>query len=379
MSGSPSDSGTKAPTRDSERAGVTSNDAIADTAALTGERSRLRAGADLRGLPWASSPPKVSGVIRRYPADFIVEESLAFPLTGNGEHLYLRIRKTGQNTRWVAKQLARKLGLPSKAIGTAGMKDRHAITEQWFSLHLPGIVDPDLGALDIDGVEVLDAIRHSGKLRTGALSGNRFKILVRDISGDVNALEARLSEMAQTPVPNYFGSQRFGHHGGNLDLLFLRESQSTPGRETRSFGLSALRSALFNLWLAQRIEDGTWLAPLAGEITYLEDELRFSHIDKVAAAAMCAPTGLLWGAGDNKATGVALTREQAFAETFTHTLGLLRAYEVRMMRRPLWLRPVDFDYEVRHEDDQTVLALQFGLSRGQFATSVIRELCQLVE
>lgn len=358
----------------------TSVDADPSASASAQERLRLRRGADLESLPRGAGPPPVTGVIRRHPEDFIVEEQLAFPLTGAGEHLYLRIRKTGQNTRWVAKQLARTLSLSFKAVGFAGLKDRHAITDQWFSLHLPGQADPELAALGIEGVEVREAVRHSSKLRTGALSGNRFRIVVRDIEGDLDALEARLGRLHDTPVPNYFGAQRFGRDAGNLDLLFAAGSDGSPGRgigrEARSFGLSAHRSALFNLWLAGRIDDGTWRTPLDGEIVYLEDEHRYRHVDKLDAAQPCVPTGLLWGPGDNQATGTALAREQAFRTNFATTYQLLCEYDVRMMRRPLWLRPADFDYELDRAVGASLLKLQFGLTRGQFATAVIREFCR---
>jgi len=350
-----------------------SGDADSSAWRTSPERVRLRRGADLESLPRSAGPAPVTGVIRRHPEDFIVEEQLAFPLTGEGEHLYLRIRKTGQNTRWVSKQLARRLSLPFKAVGFAGLKDRHAITDQWFSLHLPGQADPDWGALGIEGVEVLDAIRHSGKLRTGALSGNRFRIIVRDLEGDLDALEARLGRLKNVPVPNYFGAQRFGHDAGNLDLLF---AAGDIGRAARSFGLSAQRSALFNLWLAGRIEDGTWRIPLDGEIAYLEDEHRYRHVDKLDAAQACVPTGLLWGCGDNQATGTALAREQAFRADFPATQHLLCEYDVRMMRRALWMRPADFGYALDRTAGASMLHLQFGLHRGQYATAVIREFCR---
>lgn len=332
------------------------------------ERERLRRGADVGLWPRAFGPPPVTGIIRRRPEDFIVEEELSFPLSGAGEHLYLRIRKTGQNTRWVARQLAGALALPHKAIGFAGLKDRHAVTSQWFSVHLPGRPDPDPAGWAIDGVEVVEAVRHSGKLRTGALSGNRFRLVIRDVAGDRAALAERLELLRTRAVPNYFGPQRFGRDGGNLDLLC--GTGRTPDRRARSFGLSALRAALFNLWLARRIEAGTWCEALPGEILYGPADRRFLHEAKHAPGDGACPTGLLWGDGENQATGVAREHELEFFESFPGTRAILVEFEARMMRRPLCAALADVEYSFEGE----TLDLGFSLARGQFATAAIREL-----
>ena len=183
----------------------------------------------------------------------------------------------------------------------------------------------------------------------------------------------RLEALRSLAVPNYFGAQRFGRGGGNLDLLL--GAAATPGRDARSFGLSALRSALFNLWLAGRIEAGTWREPLAGEILYRPADRRFLHVSRLTPADHVFPTGLLWGEGENQATEVALATERAFFEPFGATCDVLRAYETRMMRRALCAEVTDLGFELR---DQT-LELEFSLARGQFATSVIRELGDFIE
>jgi len=332
------------------------------------EREILGRGADPGAWPRAFGAPPVTGVIRQQPEDFIVEEQLSFPLSGVGEHLYLRIRKTGQNTRWVARQLAGKLDLPLKAIGFAGLKDRHAVTSQWFSAHLPGRPDPDPAGWSIDGVEIIDSIRHAGKLRTGALSGNRFRLVIRDIAGDEMALAERLDLLRKRVLPNYFGPQRFGRGGGNLDLL--SGAGGMPDRHARSFGLSALRAALFNLWLGRRIEAGTWCEALPGEILYRPDDGRFVHESRLAPDEGAYPTGLLWGDGENQATGVALAHEQEFFESFPGTRAILVEFAARTMRRPLCATVENLDYAVR---DRT-LELDFSLARGQFATTALREL-----
>jgi len=330
------------------------------------ERERLGRGADFASLPRAFGPPLVRGLIRQRPEDFVVAEQLAFRPTGEGEHLYLLVRKSDQNTRWVARQLARQLGLPYRSVGIAGMKDRHAVTTQWFSLHLPGRPDPDVSRLGREGIEIVDAIRHSGKLRTGALSGNRFRIVIRNIVGSREALRQRMEDFRSQAVPNYFGPQRFGHDGANLDLL----SGDALGRDARAFGLSALRAALFNRWLMERITAGTWTERLEGEILYRSGERRYAHELQCGRADDAQPTGLLWGAGDNQATGAARLAENEFFAAYPDTCALIEQFQPRLMRRPLWLKPADLEFDLRED----VLELRFSLGRGQFATVAIREL-----
>lgn len=333
---------------------------------------------DFHALPHAWGPPGATGVIRSTPADFTVSEELPFELSGAGEHLYLRIRKTGQNTRWIARQLARRLGLRHRDVGFAGMKDRHAVAEQWFSLHLPGRPDPDLESFGIEGVEVLDSRRHAAKLRIGALAGNGFRITVRQLQGDWPECERRLERLRVEPVPNFFGAQRFGREGRNLELLRPAPDggDRAPDREARSFGLSALRSALFNDYLAERIEDGSWLRALPGEILHCSDTRAYRHFESVPEAdSGFRPTGLLWGVGENQATGQALERERVFFDRHPDVTSVIARFEARMSRRPLHLCARELSWE----KDADVLVLKFSLGRGQYATALLREIVRFEE
>jgi tRNA pseudouridine13 synthase len=327
-------------------------------------------------LPRAHGQPLASGLMRHQPRDFIVTEILPFPLSGAGEHLYLKIRKTGQNTRWVARQLAKHFGLSFRSIGFAGLKDRHAIAEQWFSLHFAGKPDPDLKNTGIDGVEIVDSLRHSGKLRRGMLAGNRFRITLRNLSGDLDDLQARLTTLGSEAVPNYFGAQRFGKQAGNLDLLNLPDTGRAADREARSFGLSALRSALFNGYLGERIDDDSWQRSLSGEIVYDASGRVYRHSDALTdSQARYQSTGLLWGCGENQATGPALARESEYFGRFPDVTALLAAYKVRMMRRPLSLHLPDLDWTLSGDS----LQLTFTLGRGMYATVVLREIANVCE
>src|SRR5690606_6499281 len=154
--------------------------------------------------------------IRSRPDDFIVEEMLGFEPSGQGEHLFLTIEKRGANTHWVAQQLARWAGIPEHAVGYAGLKDRHAVTRQAFTLHLPGREEPALESLAIPGVDALAVHRHQRKLPRGALRGNRCTLTLREVAGDADAIEQRLCQVASRGVPNAFGEQRFGRDAGNV-------------------------------------------------------------------------------------------------------------------------------------------------------------------
>lgn len=313
------------------------------------ELERLRCSADFELLPRAHGLPLATGIIRQSPADFEVIERLAFTPSGEGEHLYLRVRKTGQNTRWVAKRLADSAGVPYRDVGYAGLKDRHAVTEQWFSLHLPGQDDPAISPPD--HVEILETIRHSSKLRTGQAAANSFRIVIRELDTDSAALEKPVATLAERGVPNYFGAQRFGRDARNLELM---NQPGRQNREARSFGLSALRAALFNGYLAMRIVQHSWDATVAGEIPARDG----------------GGTGLMWGTGENRSTDRALALEEAWFGLFPETGALLCRQRVRMMRRPLVLRPV----ELRCRAGEGSVELNFDLPRGAFATVLLREL-----
>lgn len=313
------------------------------------ELERLRCAADFALLPRAHGEPVTGGVIRQLPADFQVVEELNFAPAGEGEHLYLRVRKTGQNTRWVAKRLAEAAGIPYVGVGYAGLKDRHAVTEQWFSLHLPGQPNPELAVPA--GVEILESLRHNAKLRTGQVAANHFRIVIREPDGNPAALERRVATLATAGVPNYFGAQRFGRNARNLELL---QRNGRRSREARGFGLSALRAALFNGYLAMRVTQHSWDATVAGEVP----------------ARGGGGTGLMWGTGENRASDRSLALEQAWFSLFPETTALLEQQRVRMMRRALALRPEG----LKSQSVDAGLELRFDLPRGAFATVLLREL-----
>jgi tRNA pseudouridine13 synthase len=190
--------------------------------------------------------PSGVGKIRTVPEDFIVYESLAVEPSGEGEHVFLQIQKTSENTEYVARQLARFANVRQRDIGYAGLKDRHAVTTQWFSVWLPGKSEPDWMAFATDNMKVLHIVRHARKLKRGVLSGNRFEITIRDWQGDQAKTIGQLGLIKANGIANYYGEQRFGNQGQNVNKALTMFRGDKVKREQRSLYLSAARSYLFN-------------------------------------------------------------------------------------------------------------------------------------
>ncbi len=219
--------------------------------------------------PYVYGSPSGTGIIRSLPEDFIVKENLAFEPSGEGEHAFLQIEKTGENTEYVARQLARFANVRPRDVGFAGLKDRHAVTTQWFSVWLPGKADPDWTQFETDSIKVLHAVRHARKLKRGVLSGNSFKLIIRDWQGDKDKTIRQLEAMKANGMANYYGFQRFGHEGQNVNKALAMFSGVKAGREQRSLYLSAARSYLFNRILACRVSGDIWNQAVAGDILYV--------------------------------------------------------------------------------------------------------------
>ena len=183
--------------------------------------------------------PVSTGVLKQQPADFIVREKLGFEPCGEGEHVFLWVRKAGLNTAWLAEQLARFAGLHPRNVSFSGRKDKYAVTEQWIGLHMPGKQEPDWSAFQVPGAEILRVMRHNKKLRTGTHKANQFELILRRLS-DPDAVVDRLPKLAGG-VPNYFGEQRFGNQDGNLRLgERMLEGEVIRDRQKRSLAISRL-------------------------------------------------------------------------------------------------------------------------------------------
>ena len=329
----------------------------------------------------------ITGILRSTPDDFEVTETLIFEPEGEGEHLYVLAEKRGVTTRAAQQMLASRCGVPLRDVSYAGMKDRHAVARQWFSVRRPQHEDFHLGeslqpreregvprkkrALSRGargdtprkrecarghpsqtGVCILRHDRHRRKLRRGELKHNHFRIRIRALAGDPETSLARLRAVG---APNYFGAQRFGATGENvaaaLDWVHAGKPRISPF--LRSVYLSSMRSFLFNEVLAERVADGTWRCLLDGE-----------------ADLAGAPTGPLWGRGRPPSAGAARALEERTMRAHGEIAQALEFVGLRQQRRPLAATPRRLSW--RAEDG--ALTVEFALDPGAYATSVLREI-----
>lgn len=338
------------------------------------------------GLAYAFGAPPVSGVLRRQPEDFAVEEELGFEPEGAGPHHWLLVRKTGCTTPAAARILADRSGVPVREVGFSGLKDRHAVTTQWFSVPAhPGAPAPEPGCAG-EGVRIVRAARGRKKLRRGVHAGNRFAIALREVRGDRGALAARVLRAARDGVPNYFGAQRFGRDEGNVTAAarLLRGEGRPPHRLTRGLYLSAARSLLFNRVLHRRVETGEWNAWVPGDAVIIAGQRRAlapgaapregGTAKEWVAARRAHPTGPLWGRGASGAVAAdALALERSALADCEGWQAGLEAAGLEADRRALRVVPADLEWE---ETAGGGVVVRFALPRGAYATAVLRELGQ---
>ncbi|WP_019411447.1 tRNA pseudouridine(13) synthase TruD [Pseudomonas psychrophila] len=337
---------------------------------------------DLLG-PTAYGEPLGSAVLKASAEDFQVDEVLDIPLSGDGEHLWLWVEKRGLNTEEAARRIAKAAGVPLRTVSYAGLKDRQALTRQWFSVQLPGKADPDLSGAENDTLKILKTSRHKRKLQRGAHAANGFTLRLTQLAADKDALQQRLELIAKLGVPNYFGTQRFGWQGGNLGEArdYAARKALPEQRNVRSRLLSTARSYLFNQVLAARVADGSWQRAQVGDLLAFTDSRSFFP----AGEAECSdprlaildlhPTGPQWGEGESPTTGATQVLEQSIAEREADLRDwLVRAgmsHERRILRLPIgrltW-----------HYPQPDILQLEFVLPAGCFATVLVRELVDLV-
>lgn len=326
---------------------------------------------------WPRERPAAAprAVLKAAPDDFHVSELTELVPDGAGEHLYLRLEKTLMSTPDVAIWLAGCYGVPEAAVGFAGMKDKRAVTEQWFSVHTPLEADALPGRC---GIRLCDATRHRRKLRRGQLAGNRFRVRLRDLVGA--GWCGRLEEVHEGGVPNYFGPQRFG--GDNLARarawLGQRRRQRAGGARVQGAGafrtglhLSVLRSFLFNEVLALRVADRSWNRLVPGDVPLALPQPS-PRPDGVPAVCQ-VPSGPLWGRGRSPAGGEAQRIEQTALAPHTAVCDGLEHAGLAQQRRSLVLQAADLHWQSRGRD----LELTFALPPGGYATTLLAEVFEL--
>jgi tRNA pseudouridine13 synthase len=327
-------------------------------------------------LSYLYGEPTATALLRVQPEDFMVHEQLSFTPTGAGEHMLLLVEKVGQNTQYVAKLLAELVGCKARQVSYAGLKDRHAITRQWFCVPVPIKQQLHWQQWQIEGVKILDSIRHQRRLKLGAIKYNQFSLMLREVS-DIPALLARL-ELVKQGVPNYYGEQRFGIQGGNLALAEqLFSGAGIADRKIRGLALSASRSFLFNLQLDERIKAGFFNQILSGEVVQLDGSGSIFKVPEVDDSlkqrlqqADIHPTAGLPGSGEPLLSAEALHFEQKTLAPWQHWVDKLADLNVRAERRAIRVVPADVQVKVQGQNVQ----ISFKLYSGCFATSVLREL-----
>ncbi|MVF12775.1 tRNA pseudouridine(13) synthase TruD [Ketobacter sp. MCCC 1A13808] len=319
--------------------------------------------------PYAHGEPLARADFKTRPEDFVVEEVLGFEPGGEGEHLFLLVQTDAHNTRHTQRCLARHFNVAKQAVSYSGMKDRRGLTSQWFSIHLPGkAIEPDADELAQQGFNVLRWQRHNKKLRIGTHKYNRFHIVLRNLS-QIERLNSRLPELKNLGVPNYFGAQRFGHGGANIEeaLQWVEQGKLPADRLLRSRVLSTLRGWLFNGVLADRVANGTWnqwqdqdLIQLNGTQSFFtepqwDDQLQQRFLsDDIHLSAYLA--------GCDQAGTIP-----------DQMLLLFNQARMEAEPRPLRLKA----QQLRWNGDANALQIQFNLQKGAYATSVLRELVLL--
>lgn len=329
---------------------------------------------DLPVWAYVHGSPSGQGKIRTAPEDFVVTEHLSFEPSGSGEHVFLYIEKTGENTEYVARQLSRFAGVTQRDVSYAGLKDRHAVASQWFSVWLPGKADPDWSQFSSETVKVLHTARHARKLKRGVLSGNSFKVVIRDWQGDTIKIDEQLNAIKSHGVANYYGEQRFGHEGHNVNKALALFQGAKVGREQRSIYLSAARSYLFNQILAQRVMAKTWDQVVPGDYcvfdsgnSYFKAEQVNIDITRRLDAKEIHPTAILWGKGNAELLPV----EQAVIAAHAKLAVGLVSSGLEQSRRALRINIPDLHW---HFIDPSTLSLSFSLPAGSYATAVLREI-----
>jgi tRNA pseudouridine13 synthase len=329
----------------------------------------------------ALDPPRAfgsvlsAGVLRTQPDDFVVEEDLGFAPAGTGQHVLLKVRKRDANTQWVARELAKVCQCRPMDVGFAGLKDRRAVAVQWFTVPKSPQSLEAWTTVKTPEFEVLEAHAHTRKLPRGALAGNGFVIRVRDVTVTDQQLSERVDLITRRGVPNYFGPQRFGREGSNLTRI-------TAGLKTlrmpeRGFVLSAARSLVFNAVLAERVSEGSWDRLEAGDLANLDGRGSVFSVDALDETLIergllldIHPTGPMWGRGTPTSQGRVLELESKVGAQLPEPTALVQDAGMEQERRSLRLAVRNLEWTREAE----AVVLRFRLTRGSFATTVLREI-----
>jgi len=325
--------------------------------------------------------PPAGGSLGPEPEDFVVDEISAYSPSGAGDHWWVRVKKRLYATPDLVRAVARAADVPERDLGYAGMKDQHAVTTQWLSVPARG--RPPDGWVLPAGIELLEVTRHTNKLRTGHLSGNRFSL--RLVGLDADGFErARViaDRLLEAGLPNYFGTQRFGRDGQNLARAvdWLGRGAPPMGKRTRLLRKlypSVVQAEIFNRYLTARRALGM-SAVRAGEVVRLDRSRALFVVEDAVReqprlrAREIHLTGPIWGpkmkipAGELRELELSVAAELGWDDRLEAGLFAL----VDGTRRDLVVWPENLRLE---RLDEHRLAMEFVLPAGSYATELVGE------
>lgn len=325
-------------------------------------------------LSYLYGKPNSTAEFKTSAEDFRVDEELGFELSGSGEHVCLQVIKKGENTQYIAKQIAKIAGTQARNVSYPGLKDRNAVTSQWFSVPVPIKKHIDFSALNSDSVTVLQQVRHNRKLKTGCHKANRFTIALRRCSM-VEDILTRINAVRQG-VPNYFGAQRFGHDGHNLTLAEqLFSGKEIHDRKLRGIVISAARSHIFNQIVSQRIAQYGIAKTMVEEVflldgsnAFFKERISLETVNRLACGDIHLSAPLV-GKGEQGVTEL----EKEWLAPFARWHENLSQLGLKAERRNMRLYPEKFEVL---EVTQDMIEFSFSLPKGCFATAVLRELAE---
>lgn len=329
---------------------------------------------------YAYGQPDVRADFKLEPSDFRVTEELGFEFSGSGEHVCVLIEKTGLNTNDVGKILSRHCHVAPRDISYAGLKDRQAVTRQWFSLRVGMKRELDFTDLSHPALKILEVARNIRKIKRGSHTGNHFTIRLKNLRGDSAEVEERGRLIQHSGVPNYFGSQRFGKSLDNVDkaLAMFQGEFKVKDRFLRGIYLSAARAWLFNTFLSTRVENDSWNNYVAGDVmslagsasNFVPEEWDAELIQRLLEFDI-HPSGPMWGSGDLKTLGSARELESQLENNNLDLCQGLVDFGLKQERRAMRLCPLNMKI---YPEAEGHLVVEFSLGKGSYATSALREL-----
>ncbi|TFH16859.1 tRNA pseudouridine(13) synthase TruD [Candidatus Bathyarchaeota archaeon] len=326
----------------------------------------------------------IGGQIRARPEDFMVDEVSLYEPSGVGSHLYVNITKVNQTTREVQLQLAELFNLRPENIGTAGLKDKNAVTTQTFSILFERNDMPSSDAMSlIDGrldVRVNWAKFHNNKFRAGHLIGNRFKVVITDIRMPMSRAIKNTRSIAEMihlrGLPNYYGEQRTGRGGKNVNegWEILHGQKKFNDRWLSKLLVAGYQSYLCNRYLAERVRRGLFDKLILGDIAKKHDTGGIFWVNDLEVeqpryeAQEISFTAPMYGFEMSEPLGESAALEEMILEESEMSMETFRRMKVTGTRRLGRLIP-----RIEVAEVPRGIQLSFMLHKGGFATTLLRE------